>query len=298
MCRGVEIRLTGLFALAWLCTQAAPALAERLELMGSYAWSEQVEGFGGFSSLELSGNGTSFLATTDRGLIVEGVLQRRQGRITGVAQPKFSTLRGSLGGALPGGFTDAEGLAVHQGREIFVSFEGAHMIRSYGAVGGPSRIVNTPRAFKAMQPNSSLEALAVDAAGRLYTMPERSGLLNRPFPVWRFSDGRWDDRLKMPRRDGFLPVGADFGPDGRLYVLERYFNGVAGFASRIRRFEVGADALQGETVLLTSETGAHDNLEGISVWQDESGAIRITMIADDNFKFFQRTEFVEYRLVD
>ncbi|MCY4180175.1 MAG: esterase-like activity of phytase family protein [Litoreibacter sp.] len=95
--------------------------------MGSFAWREQVEGFGGFSSLELSGNGTSFLATTDRGMIAEGILQRKGNRIVGVEQSKFSTLRGSLGGALPGGFTDAEGLAVHQGRVIYVSFEGSMM---------------------------------------------------------------------------------------------------------------------------------------------------------------------------
>ncbi|MEM7470333.1 MAG: esterase-like activity of phytase family protein [Pseudomonadota bacterium] len=293
---GSAIKLgVALFALVSLC---GPAFSERLELVNSYSWSETASGFGGFSSLELSGNGSSFLATSDKGLIAEGVLERRGGQIVGVSRPRFTRLRGSLGGPLPAGYTDAEGLAVHGAQTIYVSFEGSHMIRAYKAVDGPSSIVNVPRAFASLQSNSSLEALAVDAAGRLYTMPERSGLLNRPFPVWRFADGRWDDRLQMPRRDGFLPVGADFGPDGRLYVLERYFNGVAGFASRVRRFEVGRDALRDETVLLTSATGAHDNLEGISVWADAAGNLRVTMISDDNFKFFQRTEFVEYRLVD
>lgn len=38
----------------------------------------------------------------------------------------------------------------------------------------------------------------------------------------------------------------------------------------------------------------HDNLEGISVWQDPDGRIRLTMISDDNFMVFQRTEIVEY----
>ena len=42
---------------------------------------------------------------------------------------------------------------------------------------------------------------------------------------------------------------------------------------------------------------AHDNLEGISVWQDEQG-LRMTLISDDNFRAFQRTEIVEYRLTD
>ena len=31
---------------------------------------------------------------------------------------------------------------------------------------------------------------------------------------------------------------------------------------------------------------------------DSSGALRLTMISDDNFRAFQRTEFVEYRIAD
>ena len=38
----------------------------------------------------------------------------------------------------------------------------------------------------------------------------------------------------------------------------------------------------------------HDNLEGLAVWRDDSGAIRLTMISDDNFNLLQRTELVEY----
>lgn len=45
---------------------------------------------------------------------------------------------------------------------------------------------------------------------------------------------------------------------------------------------------------MQSEVGRHDNLEGLSVWQDAQG-VRLTMVSDDNFMFFQRTEFVEYR---
>jgi hypothetical protein len=47
-------------------------------------------------------------------------------------------------------------------------------------------------------------------------------------------------------------------------------------------------------VLLRSAAGTHDNLEGLAVWRDVGGHIRLTMISDDNFRFFQKTEFVEY----
>ncbi len=147
-----------------------------------------------------------------------------------------------------------------------------------------------------MQNNSSLETLAIDAEGALYTLPERSGKLSRPFPVYRYRGGTWDQPFSIPRRPPYLPVGGDFGPDGKFYLLERHLNGIFGFQSRVRRFDLGPDQVTGEKILLETKTGTHDNLEGIAVWQDAEGFTRITMISDDNFKSFQRTEFVEYRL--
>lgn len=276
---------------------AGTASAQSLELVGSRTWKEPVDGFGGFSSIEVSANGSSFLATTDKGLFAEGVFVRSGGRIVGIDNTRFRPILGTEGERLVSYRTDAEGLAVHGGRDIYVSFEGQHVIRKFAALDGPSEVLKMPPSFRNMQANSSLEALAVDGDGVLYTIPERSGRLDRPFPVWRNADGRWDSRLSIPRRDGFLIVGADFGPDGRLYVLERSFNGISAFASRVRRFEVGQGKLTQEQTLLTTTSGTHDNLEGISVWKNDAGNIRVTMISDDNFRFFQKTEFVEYRLI-
>ena len=290
-----EIKLITTVCLAFL--SAGLARADTLELVGSRSWQESLPGFGGFSSIEVSDNGSSFLATTDKGMFAEGVFMRRDGRISGIDSVKMRPILGTEGEVLPAHLTDAEGLAVHKGRDIFVSYEGRHILRQFTATDQPSKILKTPREFLYLQPNSSLEALAVDDQGRLYTMPERSGRLDRPFPVWRYDDGRWSQPFSIERKDGFLPVGADIGPDGQFYLLERYFNGVSGFATRIRRFDLaGGGRKEGET-LLTTTTGTHDNLEGISVWRNEAGNIRVTMISDDNFKFFQRTEFVEYRLV-
>ncbi len=137
-----------------------------------------------------------------------------------------------------------------------------------------------------MQRNSSLEALAIDGNGWLYTLPERSGAEDAPFPVWRFRNGKWDQPFDLPRRGAFLPVGADFGPDGKIYMLERRFSGILGFASRVRRLTLGPDGVIDEQTVLESPTGRHDNLEGLAVWRDQAGAIRLTMISDDNFRFF------------
>ena len=142
--------------------------------------------------------------------------------------------------------------------------------------------------------NSGLEALAIDTAGTLHAIPERSGRLERPFPVYRYRDGRWIDPLSL-RRDGpFLVSDATFGPDGRLYVLERDFEWLGGFRTRVRRFELGADGLDGETTLLETRFGELDNMESIAVWQDPEGRTRVLLLSDDNFFMLQRTVFAEY----
>ena len=71
-------------------------------------------------------------------------------------------------------------------------------------------------------------------------------------------------------------------------MLERQFRGIAGFGNRVRSFVVGARGLGDEKTLLQTPIGLHDNLEGISVWQDGAGDIRLTMVSDDNFLAIQR----------
>jgi hypothetical protein len=129
-------------------------------------------------------------------------------------------------------------------------------------------------------------------------MPERSGAVDRPFPIYRLRAGVWDTALSLPRPDGFMPVSADFGPDGRLYVLLRQFHGLMGFSSKLIRTTVGEDALGPIEVLFESAVGLHDNLEGLSVWRDGAGHLRASMVADNNFLPFLSSSIVEYTLPD
>ncbi|WP_417742954.1 esterase-like activity of phytase family protein [Salipiger sp.] len=271
---------------------AAAASGGEARFTASYTWRMDDPAFGGFSGIELSEDGRRFTAISDRARIVTGTLERQDGRIVAVHAGPIVPLMDENGQRQSHAKGDSEGLAIDGTGRIFVSYEGVSRVWAYDT---PERAMPLPRAdaFKRLQNNSSLEALAVDAKGRLYTLPERSGELTRPFPVWRYDDGGWTQPFEIPRRGGFLAVGADIGPDGRFYLLEREFTGV-GFRSRVRRFDMAEDALSGETTLFESHLLRHDNLEGIAVWRDEAGAIRLTMISDDNFNFFQRTQLVEY----
>ncbi len=298
---------TGRLALALLMLSAgtacaadpAPSAGPRVEHVATYVWRMEDEQFGGFSGIEISADGSRFTALSDRASIRWGSVERdAEGRIRGMEPAGRARLRDSAGKPLiPGRQGDSEGLAVAADGTIWISFEGLTRVARYDTPDSPAQPLPRPPAFKAMQGNSSLEALAILPDGTLLTLPERSGQLTRPFPVWRWRDGKWDQPFSIPRSGDWLAVGADVGPDGRFYLLERDFKGLLGFRSRVRRFDLTPQGVTNERVLLETRPLQYDNLEGISVWHDGSG-IRLTMISDDNFNWFQRTELVEYRVTE
>lgn len=276
-----------------------PSDAPMAQHLATHVWRQDDPAFGGFSGIEISEDGSRFTALSDRATIRWGrVLRDDAGLITDLETEGISRLHDSKGAPLrPGRVGDSEGLAIGPDGRIWVSFEGVTRVVAYDSPDAPARPLPRPDAFARMQKNSSLEALAILPDGTLLTLPERSGALDRPFPVWRWHNGAWDQPFSVPRDGNWLPVGADIGPDGRLYLLERDFKGILGFLSRIRRFDLTDAGLVGGTVLMQSRPMRFDNLEGISVWHDGSG-IRLTLVSDDNFRRFQRTEIVEFRVPD
>jgi hypothetical protein len=278
---------------------AAPTVvahAQDAALRSSFTWTAPgLAQFGGFSGLVLLPGGDGFIAITDRGWLGEGRLLREGDRIVGVSETALRPLRGPDGAPLAQLDSDAEGLALATDGTLYVSFEHNHRVAALDPGATRLRALDRPRDFIGLQDNSGLEALAHDPQGRLVTLPERSGAWERPFPVYRYDGTAWQQPYTLRRDAKFLPVGADTGPDGRLYLLERQFTGLA-FASRVRSFAFTDAGLDDERLVLETPPGRHDNLEAISVWRDDAGNIRLTMLSDDNFRFFQRTEFVEYAL--
>jgi hypothetical protein len=265
---------------------------------GQLTWRSDDPHLGGMSAIEIAPDGLAFTAISDRGYVTTGRLRRdSNGQLAGVEAVRMTPLKGQTATVLSKARADSEGLAIAPDGTAYISFEGIARVLRYERLDAQATNLPRPEAFKRMKRNSALEALAIDDRGWLYTLPERSGAADKPFPVWRFRNGAWDQPFTLPRIGSFLPVGADFGPDGMLYLLERDFQGVSGFSSRVRRFSVEADGRVSDgDILLQTGPGRHDNLEGLAVWRDAAGAIRLTMISDDNFRFFQRTEFVEYAI--
>lgn len=288
---GLTLSLVLLAGLQGSATEPAGA-----GFVGAFVWAVDGPDFGGVSGIDLAPDGQGFVAITDKASWMSGRLLRDPaGRITGVDMGGITPLRGLEDAPLRMGRRDSEGLAIAPDGTVYISFEQVARVLRYAGLGSRAENLPTPEAFAAFPDNSALEALAIAPDGALYTLPERSGAVTRPFPVWRFRDGAWDQPFDIPRRDAFLPVGADFGPDGRLYLLERELRGLTGFASRVRSFAITGDVIRDERIEMQSRAGLHDNLEGIAVWRDGAGDIRLTMVSDDNFLILQRTEIVEYR---
>lgn len=268
--------------------------ADTATFLSKKRWAYDDEKFGGVSSLHILEDGKSFLATTDRGQFVQGHIGRAGDVMTEITVDKMLPIQDPAGVPIKGWKSDSEGLAMRKNGRIYVSFEGYHRVWTYSSVTSKAAWLPRHKDFKTLQNNSSLEALAIDAKNRLYTLPERSGKETRPFPVYRYAGGVWDKKLSIPRKGAHLVVGADFGPDGKFYLLERAHEYPISFSTRVRRFTLDANGFSNEETLIETRFGAHDNLEGISVWKDAQNRIRITLVADDNFRFFQNTEIVEF----
>jgi hypothetical protein len=263
--------------------------------LSSYHWTKERDGFGGYSGISLTPDGSGFVILSDRAHLIEGTIFRHNEQIIGVRSTEMAALN------IPDAFfrnpsvQDTEGLAKDGQGRLYISLESTNRVLCRDTAGIWTALPDHPE-IRSLPDNRGLEALAIEGNDTLFAIPEVSDGLNVPFPVFRYRPGKgWDAPMSISRNSGFVPVGADVGPDGRLYVLERGFGGF-GFSSRVRRFDpFNSDDVDGET-LLTTEPRRHDNLEGLSVWAATDGTLRLTMISDDNFFFLQKTEIVEYAL--
>ena len=274
-------------ALLW----AAPAFAQA-EFLTSYHWTNDDPRLGGVSGIVVSDDGVSFDAIIDRGLLLHGTMTRdAQDALTGVTITSLTASRDADGAPLVRAMADSEGLARMPDGQFAVSFENIHRVDTCALI---ATLPVHPDFSRIADMNEGLEALAGAWNGTLFTLPEEPQTQFSAFPVYRFDGTSWDIAFRVRKRGAFLVSGADIGPDGKLYLLERAF-GIIGFRSRVRRFDLDGG---GEEEVLASALRQHDNLEGISVWRDMAGDLRITMVSDDNFLPVQRTEIVEYRLTD
>ena len=288
-CGGWTLTLKHWMTLTVALFWATPALSDA-QLISELAFN--IVGAEELSAIELDPTGAAFVMVTDRGFVLQGHLARKGEVLEGLSVTRMIPLSGEDGQPLGEGQTDAEGIAFGPSGQLYISFEGRSRIMAYNQPDGSALPIKRAADFDGFQSNAGLEALATDRDGTIYTIPERSGRFDQPFPVYRYRSD-WDVAFTIPRSDSFLVTGADIGPDGKFYLLERDFLGI-GFRSRVRRFDMNGS---NEETLLQTELRTHSNLEGIAVWRDKTGHIRLTMVSD-NGQTFGPSTLVEYQLTD
>lgn len=285
-------------SLVALVLAAIPLAAEaEFQQISHFVWERPESFFGGWSAIEVRDDGDTFIAIGDNAQIYRGTFVRENGAIVAVKRAPIGALADTDGVAFHQkgiqNIGDSEGITFLPGDRFAVSFERFPRILLYEGRTATSR-VELPREAASLPENGGVEALAVDPANRLIAIPETIPAGAPGFPVWRQTPAGWETLGHITRSQGFRPVGADFGPDGTLYVLERAFR-LIGFQNRIRAFSPDSFDPEG-TRIWTAPLRAFDNLEGLSVWAESDGSLRFTMISDDNYMAVQETQIVEFRL--
>lgn len=277
---------------ALLAPACAVATQARAQVLGRLTLSHPDPRFGGFSGLHLAANGRDALVMGDRGILVAIELSRdANGQLSDAKVLSIRDLPGRQGRALAGPERDSEGLAVGPDGSLFVSFEGARggRIWRYPAdLGAPSVIPTSPD-FARLGRNSGLESLALDPVGRLLAMPEDYD--GDAYPLWRRESDGWRILGTLPKLGAYRPVALDHDDEGNLWLLERRFTFAMLFSSRLSRIELGPKLRRHD--YWQSPLGAFGNLEGLSMGRDAQGALRATMVADNNNLKLVRSELVE-----
>ncbi|SFS88041.1 hypothetical protein SAMN04488040_2236 [Sulfitobacter marinus] len=292
---GSELNLISfIFAVFFASTLTAAENKPVLHFETEFIWHESASWFGGLSGLELSPDGQRMTIITDRGHVLQASIQREAGQITAAKITHSVAMRDATGSILRRPFTDAEGLAIAPDGTHSVSFEGQHRIATLNIKDGVTTPIARLSASEFQAENSGFEALAIDKNGTIFAIAEQTK--GDHFPLFAFKDGTQTIAAQIPRNGPFLPVGADFGANGRLYVLERAVTPL-GFRTRIRRIDLDT-ATPHSVTLIQTLPARFDNLEAISVWEDASGRTRLTLVSDDNFMPFQNTQIIEFSVID
>ncbi|MGX6646810.1 esterase-like activity of phytase family protein [Maricaulaceae bacterium MS644] len=266
--------------------------------------------FGGWSALELSADGEHLLALSDSGAFLRARLSYQDGAPSGLDQVVITPLLGPDGAALSGTRADAEGLASLGDGRYAVSFERDHRIAVFelGADwSGIETAVETP--FPAppgadrLRNNAGIEALAIDGT-RLYAGVEDPIVSGQPHTLWVYdlaAPAAPPRALFLAIEPGFGLTAMTFGPDGALYLVERFWSRDAGNTIHVSRLsaaqmEAAASApLQPERLAEIGPDMTVDNIEA-AAFAEVDGAPLLLLMSDDNFNAAQRTLLLAFQI--
>jgi hypothetical protein len=263
--------------------------------------------FGGISGLRVAADGARFLAVTDKGHWVRGRIVYRDKVPVAISDAEIAPILGPDGRPMKSrGWYDTEALA-QDGGVVYVGIERVNQVARFDFAKDGLRArgvpIPVPPGMKLLPPNRSIECLEAAPKGgplaaTLVSISERG--LDSGGNLMGFLIGGAGGVFSLKRTDEFDVSDCAATPDGKLLVLERRFSWARGLAVRIRSVPFAAiksGALVDGPELIFADMGFQiDNMEGLSVHRDASGALVLTLVSDDNFSPLQRTLLLQFTL--
>ena len=280
-----------------------------LDFVGGLDLTSRFREFGGFSALRML-DAERFIALSDRGYWLTGRIVYARGRPSAIADAEMAPMLGPDGRTLRAtGWYDTESLAFDDTNRLYVGIERVHRIVRFdfatSGVLARAEPIATPPDLSRLPSNKGIEALAYVPAGQalagtLIAISERG--LDRARNIKAFLiGGPAPGEFSVRRRDDFDVSDCALLPSGDLVLLERRFSWMSGMALRLRRIAAAAirdGATVDGPILMAADMGSQiDNMEGLGIHRDATGATVLTLISDDNFSFLQRTLLLQFRLV-
>lgn len=273
-----------------------------LDLLAAFELTQARNPFGGFSGLVVSPDGARLLALSDRASWLEvALVHDGDGRLTGFGTNRLVPLLDTDGAPMAGFGSDAEALTVLPEGGYAVSFEGVPRIDAYpDGPDGPARPLVRRGTFGDLERNGGLEAMAAFRGGFLALVEEAAADgLHAGFLI---GPGGEVATLRYEAAPAFKPTDLAVLADGDVLVLERKYNVVEGAHARLVRVAAETIApgaiLAGRELLRLAPPLATDNFEGLAVRPAPGGGTLVYVISDDNFKPYQRTLLLQFRLSD
>lgn len=264
--------------------------------------------FGGLSGFRfLDDAGQKFVAVSDFGYLLTGQMARDEadrpshwtyGTIArlpnrdGIFDDEKSTV-------------DAEAIEIVDGHAL-IAFERFHRIQRYNLNQGlpqpmaarfphpiPSWEIRANEGFEALLKSNVNSALG----GALVVFTE--GSINKAGNIFAaVLSGARQGVFFVQKRDDFKITDAVSLPDGNILLLERRFDMRRGVAMRLRKIlasDIKPNAtIDGDVVLDADFAFQIDNMEGMDLWRDKEGRLRLGLISDDNRSFLQRSLYLEF----
>lgn len=286
-----------------------------LTFLGGLKLSSPEKSFGGWSGIALDPDGRGLVAVSDAGLWMTARLGMKDGRPISFDNARTGPLKAQSGNPL-GRERDRDAEAVElvsgttKNGKLIIAFEQNHRIGYFdigpGGVSPPTSYIRPDKSRGTMDDLKGFEAMTVLNSGRysgsIIAIAEHLHDSAGNHTGW-FWTGAKANAFTLTDIGGYDITGMAELHDGDLVLLERRFNWLEGIKMRLRRVALSdikpGATIKGEVLLEANMAQDIDNMEGLAIHRDETGAAILTLISDDNFNhLFQRTILLQFKLED